>query len=149
MLPRIAHDQLRPGNYKFEHTQAFLAYPAAFENAAQSIAKGMYGKAFKKPAKGPTTDDQAKNATKPAVSNPWLKGTTKSPSPDEWGKKGGRWIERASSQVEPSWEYQRPVGYQDNQWREECQPKGGKWSPSWAVKGWVDYRADKGYGYGW
>ena len=44
MLPRIAHDQLRPGNYKFEHTQAFMAYPTAFQNAAQSVAKGLYGK---------------------------------------------------------------------------------------------------------
>ena len=36
-LPRIAHDPLRPGNYKFEHTQALMHYPTAFENAAQSV----------------------------------------------------------------------------------------------------------------
>ena len=34
MLPRIAHDQLRPGNYKFERAPALMAYRTAFENAA-------------------------------------------------------------------------------------------------------------------
>ena len=51
MLPRIARDQLRPGKYKFERTQAQAFYPAIFENVAQSVCKGLYGK-MRKPAKG-------------------------------------------------------------------------------------------------
>ena len=34
VLPRIPHDQLRPGNYKFERAPALMAYRTAFENAA-------------------------------------------------------------------------------------------------------------------
>ena len=56
--------------------------------------------------------------------------------------------EAASSSAEPSWEYRRPAGYQENDWREDAQTKGGSWSPSWTSKGWVDFRTDKGY-YAW
>ena len=148
MLPRISHEQLRPGNYKFEHTQAQMNYPTAFENVAQSIAKGFYGKSTKGPPKGPTTDASGKYAGKTAASYPAYKSATKgSPAPD-WGKKGGQWVETASSSVEPSWEYRRPDGYQVNDWHEDDQTKGAGWSPSWTSKGWVDFRTDKGY-YAW
>ena len=119
-----------------------MAYPTAFDNVAQSVMTGQFGKFTKKPAKGPTPDDNGKNAAKTAASYPWFKGATKSSPPDEWGKKGGRWIETASSSAEPSWEYCRPIGYQEGDWREDGQSKGERWSPRWAVKGWVDYRAD-------
>ena len=158
MLPRIARDQLRPGNYKFEHTQALMNYPTAFENVAQAVMKGHYGKT-KSPPKGPSSDVLGKDAGKTAVSYPAYKGDAKGAptdewgkkgaSTDEWGKKGGRWIETASSSVEPSWEYRRPVGYQEGAWQEDAQFKGeNRWSPSWTAKGWVDFRSDKGY-YSW
>ena len=171
MLPRIAHDQLRPGNYKFEHTQAQVSYPTVFENIAQSVVKGLYGKYSKKPGKGTTQDDQGKSAAKgpasdqwtttkgPATdqgtkgagssSDQWTKGTGKATPPDEWSKGGGgRWYEAAPSSLEFRWEYQQPVTYVENDWHEDYS-KGGKWSPSWAQKGWTDYRTDKGTGYKW
>ena len=149
MLPRIAHDQLRPGNYKFEYTQALMNYPTAFENVAQSVMKGHYGKNTKSPPKGPPSDAVGKDAAKTAVPYPVFKGEVKGPSTDEWGKKGGRWFETASSPVQPSWEYRRPIGYQEGAWQEDGQYKSeSRWSPSWTAKGWVDYRSDKGY-YSW
>ena len=148
MIPRIAHDQLRPGNYKFEHAQALTNYPTAFENAAQSVMRGLYGKFTKGPSKGPTPDAFGENAGKTAVSYPVYKGAAKSCPTDDWGKKGGRWVETASSSVEPSWEYRRPIGYQEGDWQDDGQTKGDRWPPSWAAKGWVDYRPDKGY-YSW
>ena len=123
--------------------------PFNIENAAQSFTKCQYGKFAKGPAKGPVSDAYGKNAAKTAASYPWFKGATKRPPPDEWGREGGRWVETASSSAEPSWEYRRPVGYQEGDWREDGQSKGDRWSPSWAAKGWADYRTDKGYGYGW
>ena len=167
MLPRISHEQLRPGNYKFEYTQAQMNYPTVFENVAQSVVKGSYGKPTKSPPKGPTTDAHGKYAGKTAAPYPVFKGTSKeNPTTDwgkkggqwvepakenptsDWGKKGGQWIEAASSSAEPSWEYRRPMGYQESDWHEDGQNKGAGWSPSWTSKGWVDYRADKGY-YAW
>ena len=148
MLPRISHEQLRPGNYKFEHTQAQMNYPVAFENVAQSVVKGYYGKPSKSSPKGPPADASGKYGGKTAVSYPAYKGFTKGGPTPEWGKKGGQWVEAASSSAEPSWEYRRPVGYQENGWQEESQMKGEGWSPSWASKGWIDYRSDKGY-YAW
>ena len=110
--------------------------------------KGQYGKSTKSPPKGPITDVYGKTAGKTALSYPAYKGVTKEGPPSDWGKKGGRWVETASSSVEPSWEYRRPVGYQEGVWQEDGQPKGDRWSPSWSTKGWVDYRTDKGY-YAW
>ena len=117
--------------------------------------------------KGPTTDAHGKYAGKTAAPYPVFKGTSKeNPTTDwgkkggqwvepakenptsDWGKKGGQWVEAASSSAEPSWEYRRPVGYQESDWHEDGQTKGGGWSPSWTSKGWVDYRTDKGY-YAW
>ena len=148
MLPRISHEQLRPGNYKFEHTQAQMNYPTTFENVAQSVVKGYYGKPTKSSPKGPPTDGSGKYGGKTAASYPAYKGATKGGPTTEWGKKGGQWVEAASSSAEPSWEYRRTVGYQENDWHEDAQVKGDGWSPSWATKGWVDYRTDKGY-YTW
>ena len=167
MLPRISHEQLRPGNYKFEHTQAQMHYPTVFENVSQSVVKGYYGKPSKGPYKGATTDVPGKYGGKTAASYPVFKGDPKGKPPADWGKKGGHWVEpakgsptidwdkkgghwveAASSSADPSWEYRRQVGYQEDEWQEDGQAKGAGWSPSWTSKGWVDYRADKGY-YSW
>ena len=126
-----------------------MNYPTAFENVAQSVMKGYYGKTAKSPPKGPTSDAFGKDAAKTAVPYPAFKGEVKGTSTDEWGKKGGRWVETASSSVEPSWEYRRPIGYQEGAWQEDGHFKGeNRWSPSWSAKGWVAYRSDKGY-YSW
>ena len=126
-----------------------MAYPSAFENAAQSVTKGHYGKFTKNPAKGPMPDSYGKNAAKTAASYSWFKGAANSSPPDDWGKKGGQWVETASPSAEPSREYRRPVGYQEGGWHGDGQSRGNTWSPSWAGKGRVDFRADKGCGYGW
>ena len=38
-LPRIAHSQLFPNNFKFEKTQALVSFPVVFENTAESLGK--------------------------------------------------------------------------------------------------------------
>ena len=98
-LPRIAHSQLFPNNFKFEKTQALVSFPVVFENTAESL--GKYHRKGKKTTQIPPPPPPPQESPPAEESNTWQDEYTSWDQQAQNEGGGGWWVEEVQEEEEP------------------------------------------------